>query len=154
MDDDNMFAPIISAFADVRSRLEPRARQLAERIYAGDAAAVAEGEDLLQMWESFITRLGDIEEPTQLEALVGLRELIDAVMIAFGEGDNDTVSPEVWERLRPFRLERRRRQLEHWIAQVDEMETSGTLDDLAVELRREARDNLALIAAGIEPDDD
>ncbi len=154
MDDHEMFAPIIVAFAEVRTRLEPRAQALAKRIYDGDAAAFAEGEELMATWERFSATLGEIDDPAPLERLVGIRELVDAVLIACGEGDNDVVTPDVWERLRPFRLERCRRQLEHWIAQVDAMEKAGTLGADGDELLREARGQLALIAAGIEPDDD
>jgi hypothetical protein len=60
----------------------------------------------------------------------------------------------VWERWRPLRLERRRSQLEQWVDQIDEMETAGTLTGEAATWRNEARGMLALIAAGIEPDDE
>ena len=103
--------------------------------------------------ESFVSRIGDVEEPDQLERLVAYT-VDDAVLIAFGEGDNNSVSAEVLERLRPFRLDRRRRQLELWISNIDELEADGRLDATAATFRREARDTLALLAAGIEPDDD
>ena len=112
------------------------AQALAKRIYDGDAAAFAEGEELMATWERFSETLGEIDYLRILERLVGIRELVDAVLIACGEGDNDAVTPDVWERLRPFRLERCRRQLEHWIAQVDAMEKAGTLGADGDELLR------------------
>jgi cytochrome P450 len=159
--DDDMFAPIVAAFTDVRSRLEPRAQTLAQRIYDGDRAALDEAEQIMRRSGEMIDQLqrvtGESTVDTELDIciiqkLLGIYEMADAVLVAFGEQPCD--DPAVWERWRPLRLERRRSQLEQWVDQIDEMETAGTLTGEAATWRNEARGMLALIAAGIEPDDE
>lgn len=144
-------APILDAVRAVRAQYEPIAAQWAADILAGDREALARGEELLDVSHQLTRDLavlaprgfGDLE----VEELIGVMPVVDAVLIAIGEDDSD--DPVVHERFRPVRLERNRDWYERSMRALRELQRPLTADEQ--EWLDDCHRDLELIAAGIEP---
>lgn len=141
--------PIVDAVRAVRARYLPDVADWAADILAGDSAALVVGQELMRA----VNRLHDELEGlagsldlSSVERLVGAGAVIDAVLIATGECPSE--DPEVHERFRPARLERERCNREVMIERYDGRAEGAE----GAELVEQCRADLALIAAGIEPE--
>ncbi len=146
-------SPIVEAVRTVRAHTAYVTAGLADRILAGDTDALAEGRHVADECDRLADRLAIyIDNPVhadhlEVEHLLGVAPIIDAVLIAIGEQESD--DPEVNERFRPVRLERQRAGYEQSVRDLRSLNRPLTADEKA--WLDQCTLDLDLIAAGIEP---
>jgi len=105
-------SPIVETVRAVRAHTAYVTAGLADRILAGDTDALDEGRQVVAEIDRLAARLAVyVDDPLhadhlEVEHLIGVAPIIDAMLIATGEQESD--DPELNERFRPVRLERQR----------------------------------------------
>lgn len=91
--------PILDAVRDVRAKYAPDAAELTADILAGGARALAVGQETMAATEQLRTDLsaltGGEVELFDIEGLIGLQDVVDAVLVATGECRSDDTTDNV-----------------------------------------------------------
>ncbi len=146
-------SPIVEAVRAVRAHVGYVTAGLAERILAGDTDALDEGRQVAAEVDRLADRLAVyVDNPVhadhlEVEHLIGVAPIIDAVSIAIGEQESD--DPDTNERFRPVRLERQRASYERTVRDLRSLDRPLTADEKA--WLDQCTHDLDLISVGIEP---